>query len=58
MNDSMTEIEDTERYALSIDGIEVAEGTFGECLDELCKMRMHGCHFQDPGDAVVIRRVE
>ena len=54
----MTGIKDTERYALSVDGIECVTGTFGECIEELCKMRMHGCFFQDPGDVVVIRRTE
>lgn len=45
-----------EEYELAIDGVVVVCGTFGEVLDELCKMRMHGCHFTDVGDSVVILR--
>lgn len=47
-----------EKYTLAVNGVVICDGTFAECLEELQKMRMHGCHFQDPGDAVVIRRVE
>ena len=47
-----------EEYELAINGIVEGCGTFGEVLDELCKMRMHGCHFQDVGDAVTITRRE
>ena len=49
---------DNEVYALSVNGLIRIEGTFGECVNELQRMRMHGCHFQDPGDAVVITRME
>ena len=49
---------DNERYELAVDGIVKGCGTFAECIDELCRMRAHGAYFQDPGDAVVIRRIE
>ncbi len=45
-----------EEYELAIDGIVEMHGTFSEVLDELCKMRMHGCHFTGIGDAVTIHR--
>ena len=48
----------TEIYDLSIDGLVIITGTFKEVTDELCKMHMHGCHFQDVGDAITITRRE
>lgn len=45
-----------EEYELVIDGVVVMCGTFGEVLDEMCKMRMHGCQFTDVGDSVTIHR--
>lgn len=45
-----------EEYELAIDGVVEVCGKFGEVLDELCRMRMHGCHFTDVGDAVTILR--
>ena len=36
----------------------IATGTFEEVTDELCRMRMHGCYFQDIGDAITITRRE
>ena len=54
----MTSEYDREVYEISISGIVKGCGTFGECIEELQRMRMHGAYFQDPGDSVVIRRLE
>lgn len=49
-------MEENEIYEMVIDGIVEAEGTFGDVMDAVCKARMHGCYFLDPGESVVIRR--
>lgn len=52
--DKMTD----EIYQLKVDGEVRGSGTFEECMDEICKMRMHGCWFQNINESVSITRVE
>lgn len=49
-------MEENEIYEMVIDGTVEAAGTFGDVVDAVCKARMHGCYFLDPGESVIIRR--